>query len=72
MPRSVRKPKYDVMVQATDTDMFVVIDGLRIAMRGKPGTPQARTWVALEPGWEVWDEDDMNVIAIRYNGTRIH
>ena len=61
-----------VLVEITETDMFIVVDDVRIAQRGKPGTPQARRWVALEPGWEAWDEDDMNVIAIRYKGARVH
>jgi hypothetical protein len=26
-------------------DLFVIIDGGRIAKRGRPGTPQAKTWV---------------------------
>jgi hypothetical protein len=34
-------------------EVYVVYDGRRIAMRGNPGTPQAGTWVALEPGFEV-------------------
>ena len=33
-----RKRKPDVMVEATDTHMFVVVDGVRIAKRGKPDT----------------------------------
>jgi hypothetical protein len=28
---------------------------LKIAKRGLPGTPQAKTWVTLEPGWIVRD-----------------
>lgn len=34
-------------------DVYVVIDGLKVAKRGRPGTPQARTWISLEPGWRV-------------------
>lgn len=62
----------NVIVETADADMFVVVDGLRIAKRGQPNTPQARTWIALEPGWEVLDGDDMHTIAVRYNGARIH
>ena len=32
---------------------FVVLDGVRIAKQGGPGTPQAGTWVSLEPSYEV-------------------
>jgi hypothetical protein len=31
--------------EATDDDIFVLLDGIRIAKRGYPNTPQARTWV---------------------------
>jgi hypothetical protein len=49
------KPKTLAHVEVTDTDMFVVFKGKRIARRGKPGTPEARTWVTIEPGYEVVD-----------------
>jgi hypothetical protein len=51
--------------------MFVVVDGVRIARRGYPGTSQAGTWVSLEPGWEVVDDGRRNTIAIKYNGVFI-
>jgi hypothetical protein len=53
-------------------DMFVVVDGVRIARRGYPGTPQAGTWVSLEPGWEVLDDGRRNTIAIKHNGVSVH
>jgi hypothetical protein len=34
-------------------NLYVVFDGVRIARRGYPGTPQAGTWVSIEPGFEV-------------------
>ena len=34
-------------------DMFVAVDGVRIAQRGYPNTPHAATWVSIEPGWDV-------------------
>jgi hypothetical protein len=37
-------------------NLFVCINGKRIAQRGQPGSPQAKTWVAIEPGWTVLDE----------------
>ena len=54
------------------TDMFVVVDGVRIARRGYPGTSQAGTWVSLEPGWEVVDDGRRNTIAIKHNGVSVH
>jgi hypothetical protein len=46
------KPE-DISLVKNGKDFFVVIDGVRIARRGYPGTPQAGTWVSIEPGWEV-------------------
>jgi hypothetical protein len=55
-------------------DMFVIADGVKIAKRGHPGTPYAKTWVSLEPGWTVLDGSDggQNYIEITYNGLRVH
>ena len=30
-----------------------MVDGVKIARRGYPGTPEARTWVSLKRGWTV-------------------
>jgi hypothetical protein len=48
------------------TDVLVVFDGVRIAKRGHPDTPQAMTWVSLEPGWAVYSDDD--TITVERNG----
>ena len=53
-------------------DTFVVVDGIRIARRGYPGTPQAGTWVSLEPGWEVADDGCRNTIAIKNDGVSVN
>jgi hypothetical protein len=42
-----------VVMRGEGGDIFIIVDGLKIARRGYPNTPQARTWVSLEPGWEV-------------------
>jgi hypothetical protein len=52
-------------------DTFVMVDGLRIARRGYPGTPQAGNWVLLEPDWEVVDDARGNTIAIKHNGVGV-
>ena len=49
------KLKPPVLAIEYGTDIFVLIDGVKIAKRGHPGTPQAKTWVSLEPGWRVFD-----------------
>ena len=35
-------------------DVFVVYNGVSIAKRADPDTPQAGTWVSLEPGYRVF------------------
>jgi hypothetical protein len=37
-------------------NVFVVYNGVRIAKRGQPNSPQADTWVSLEPGFRVCDK----------------
>ena len=51
-----------VEVMSDGENIFVVADGIRIAKRGGPGTPQAKTWISLEPGWKVFDDDGMLVV----------
>jgi hypothetical protein len=53
-------------------DVFVLVDGVKIARRGRPDTAQAMTWVMLEPGWMVRDVQSGNAIEVRYEGARIH
>ena len=65
-----RKPRPEVRMVGDGIDIFVVIDGVRIARRGRPGTPQARTWVSLEPGWQVLDGEGS--IIITYDGVTVH
>jgi hypothetical protein len=53
-------------------EMYIELDGQRIAKRGYPDSPQAKTWIALEPGYQVFDgprdEDGGGSIAVIYNG----
>ncbi len=48
--------------------IFIYADGKRIAKRGEPGTPQARTWVSLEPGWTVLDNRDGTELIVQRDG----
>jgi hypothetical protein len=68
-------------IECDGNDIFVIADGVKIAKRGHPGTPQAGTWVSLEPGWRVLDcqgtyqntsDEEGGAIEIEYNGARIH
>jgi hypothetical protein len=53
-------------------NVFVLVDGMKIAKRGAPHAAQAQTWIMLEPGWIVRDVDHGNAIEVRYEGARIH
>jgi len=52
-------------------EMYVVFDGVRIAKRGRPDTPQAQTWVSLEPGFVVLDNSDRTAIIVEKSGVRL-
>jgi hypothetical protein len=60
----------EVKVIKDGNNFFVEVDGVRIAQRGSPDSPQAATWISLEPGWEVVGSE--KTIAIRYNGANVH
>jgi DNA-dependent RNA polymerase len=51
-------------------DMFVIVSGVPVAKRSKTGTPEAGTWVSLEPGWTVTSvqHHDRTEISIAYDG----
>ena len=68
----VKAPPFEV--QADGTDLYAVFHGVRIAKRGAKGTPQARTWISLEPGYRVRDEYGERgalTIVIEYCFTRV-
>ena len=44
----------EASVESDGKDAFVVYNGVRIAKRGQPNTPEAGTWVSLEPGFRVF------------------
>ena len=53
-------------IEFTGEDVFVFFDGKKIAMRAHPGTPQAGTWVSLEPDYTVRDADGGTAIEVEY------
>jgi hypothetical protein len=53
------------------TTIYIRFDGRRIAYRGKPNTPQAKTWVSMVPGYEVREVND-NVIEVYFEDKRLH
>jgi hypothetical protein len=46
----------DIAITSDGRDIYVVVDGARIARRGRPGTPEAGTWVSLVL-WARWIRD---------------
>jgi hypothetical protein len=60
----------DIRVENAGKARFIMVDGLRVARRGSSGSPQAGTWVPIEPGWEVMDSDEG--ILIRHHGVWVH
>jgi hypothetical protein len=61
-----------VEMTSDGTDIFIVVDGVKVAKRGRPNTPQAGTWVSLEPGWQVYDKDYPESVVVEHNGVRVH
>jgi hypothetical protein len=58
----------------SDGDLFVVHNGVRIAKRGQPDTPQARTWLSIEPGFTVLDDhsdEPYGAIVVHYQDPRV-
>ena len=63
-------PKLTMLNDGKDT--FVVVDGVRIAKRGHPGTAQAGTWISSESGWAVGFNEDQSQLWVRYDGVQVH
>jgi hypothetical protein len=53
-------------------NIFVFIDGVKIAKRGLPGKPQADTWIMLKPGWMVRDVKGGTAIQVSYEHAWMH
>jgi hypothetical protein len=66
-----RAPECEIV--STGSAIFVCFDGKRIAKRGSPGTPQARTWISLEPGFVVFggDRAARGELVVEYKGVRV-
>ena len=59
----------EVSIKRFGPDTVVVVNGVVVARRGHLHTPQAGTWVSVEPGWEVLDSDEG--ILVRHNGVLV-
>jgi hypothetical protein len=76
-PKTPRRPttkrkQPECGVEITETDIYLVYDGVRIAKRGKPGTPQAKSWVPLEPAFKVFNTTDLSEIVVVCDEAGIH
>lgn len=52
-------------------ELFLTLDGVRIAKRGHPDTPHAQTWISIEPGYEVFDNADLTELVVHFKGVRL-
>jgi hypothetical protein len=59
-------------IEGDEHGLYVAVDGVRIARRGEPGTPQAKTWVSMEPGYEVFDDLGRTSLCINYTPPTVH
>ena len=55
-------------LESDGINVFVIYDGKRIAERGRPDTPQAGTWVSIEPGYKVWAKNYPGELVVEYEG----
>jgi hypothetical protein len=47
-----------VVMRFDGRDCFIVINGVKVAKRGRPNSPEARTWIALDPRFEAFGDGD--------------
>lgn len=53
-------------------EMFVLLDGLKIAKRGQPGSEWAGQWISVEPGYLLIDSADRFEIHVKYERPATH
>ncbi|MGO9399244.1 MAG: hypothetical protein ACLP19_15600 [Xanthobacteraceae bacterium] len=58
----------EAVLEYDGTDIFVIADGMKIAKRGYPGTPEAGTWVSLRRGWAVEDNANHSIFTVMHDG----
>ena len=61
----------DVVLESPDNDLFVSINGVRIAKRGDPGMSEAGIWISLKPGWSVLDSSVGDELIVTVDGVRV-
>ena len=58
----------EASIESDGIDVFVVYNGTRIAKHADPNTPQAGTWVSLEPGYRVYEKDYPEKLIVECEG----
>jgi hypothetical protein len=58
----------EASIESDGIDVFVVYNGVRIAKRGQPNSPQAGAWVSLETGFRLLDKDYPVKLVIERDG----
>jgi hypothetical protein len=53
-------------------DVFIVVDGVKIAKRKTRASSSATNWIMLEPGWVIRDVERGGAIEITFEGATIH
>jgi hypothetical protein len=62
------KDKTTMTFTSDGEDCFIEVDDLKIAKRARPDTPQAGTWISLEPGWTVHFDVGREHMTVTYDG----
>ena len=58
----------EASIESDGITVFVVYNGIRIAKRADPNTPQAGIWVSLEPGYRVFYKDYPAKLVVERDG----
>ena len=61
---AMNETAHEWVVEDTGENIYQVLDGVRIAKLGTPGTPQAGEWISLERGYEVFEGEGFSAIVI--------
>jgi hypothetical protein len=65
-----KHPELEMQCDGRGGDLFVILDGVKIAVRGAPGTPQAGLWISLEPGYTVHMTE--TEVVVEHDKPRLH
>jgi hypothetical protein len=72
MPTIMGSPN-SISMERKGDDLFLYVDGRKIAKRGRPGTAREMTWIPLVPDVrKVTDDDLYSSVVIEYRGGRRH